>query len=111
MPELKRRVIEREDGRYWALYGQHGVVDWVLLKGGNSLDCHGEVGMHSPRLQRDEQHPCVACPYLEGGCYVEMSDAGGIHIGGEWEDAGFDDEVIWRWLEDYYKETLDATQP
>jgi hypothetical protein len=106
MPDLKRRILDQEDGRYWALYGLHGVVSWVLYGDGKSLDCHGPVHMHSPRPQRDEQYPCVACPFLEGDCYVEGSDPGGELIGEAWEDKGFDDEVIWYWLEEYYKELV-----
>jgi hypothetical protein len=105
MPVLKRRIVDLEDGRYWALYGLHGVVEFNVQDfaeyGHRDVDSRAAVGMHSPRPQRDEQYPCVACPFLEGACFVEMSDAGGVHIAIEWEEGGFDDEVIWRWLQGY----------
>ena len=108
MNGLKRRVVDLSDGRYWALYGLRGVVEFNVQDfaeyGTRDVDSRAFVGMHSPQPQRDEQYPCVACPFLEGPCYVEMSDAGGEWIAGEWEDAGFDDEAIWRWLADYYAE-------
>lgn len=106
MTALKRRVVDLHDGRHWALYGQRGVVDWCLLSGGRGFECHAAVGVHSPRPQWEDMPVEDDCPFLEGDCYVDLSDSGGVHIGGEWEDAGFDDEVIWRWLTTWYEERL-----
>lgn len=110
MMSLKRRIVDLDDGRYWALYGPRGVVEFNVQEfaeyGHRDVDSRAAVGMHSPQTHRDDQGPCVACPFLEGACYVEMSDSGGVFIAGEWEVAGFDDEVIWRWLEEYYRDCL-----
>lgn len=106
MNGLKRRVVDLPDGRYWALYGLAGVVEFNVQDyatyGHRDVDSRAAVGLHSPSPRDDDQYPCVGCPFLEGACYVEMSDAGGVFIAGEWEEAGFDDEVIWRWLAEYY---------
>lgn len=108
MTALKRRVVDLPDGRYWALYGLRGVVEFNVQDfaeyGYRDVDSRAAVGMHSPHPHRDDQGPCVACPFLEGACYVEMSDSGGVCIAEEWESAGFDDEAIWRWLAEYYDE-------
>jgi hypothetical protein len=104
----KRRVVDLPGGRYWALYGLRGVVEFNVQDfaeyGHHDVDSRAAVGMHSPRPTHDGQRPCEGCSFLEGACYVEMSDAGGVHIAEEWENAGFDDEIIWRWLTEYYDE-------
>ena len=108
MTALKRRVVDLDDGRYWALYGQRGVISWCLYSGGTSLDCHGPVTVHSPRPIPMTSLPMVLadddCAFLEGDCFIDVSDSGGVHIGTEWETAGFDDEAIWRWLTIWYEE-------
>ena len=115
MTALKRRVVDLDDGRYWALYGQRGVISWCLYKGGNSLDCHGPVCVHSPRPAAPVELPCVLadddCPFLEGECYIDVSDSGGVWVGGAWEESGFDDEAIWRWLEEWYTDRLAGDAP
>jgi hypothetical protein len=108
MPTLKRRIVDQADGRYWALYGRAGVVDFRVMDfaeyGTRDVDSRAAVGMHSPRPHEHAEYPCVGCPFIEGACFVEMSDSGGVFIATEWESAGFDDEVIWRWLTTYYEE-------
>lgn len=110
MTALKRRVIDQEDGRYWALYGQHGVISWCLYNGANSLDCHGPVCVHSPQPIVMDEVPCILadddCAFLEGECFIDVSDSGGVFVGCQWEEASFDDEVIWRWLTEWYDERL-----
>lgn len=110
MNALKRRIVDLEDGRYWALYGQRGVISWCLYKGGDSLDCHGPVTIHSPRPIPMTSLPAALadddCAFLEGECYIDVSDSGGVFIGTEWETTDFDDEVIWWWLAEYYNEQL-----
>lgn len=108
MSALKRRVLDLTDGRYWALYGPRGVVEFNVQDLDEDAYTHVEdrafVGMHSPRPYEHDQGSCESCPFLEGACYVEMSDSGGEFIACQWENAGFDDEVIWRWLEEYHDE-------
>lgn len=114
MSNLKRRIVDLPDGRYWALYGLRGVVEFNVMDfaeyGTRDVDSRAFVGMHSPRPHEHDQGPCGSpCPFLEGPCHVEISDAGGEFIAGFWEESGFNDEVIWRWLADYYDEGLAAT--
>lgn len=115
MSALKRRVVDLEDGRYWALYGVRGVVEFNVAEfaqyGTRDVESRAFVGMHSPRPREDAEQHAASCPFLEGACYVEMSDAGAVLIAGEWEDASFDDEVIWRWLADFQDDprTWDAS--
>lgn len=109
MTALKRRIVDLSDGRYWALYGLRGVVEFNVqdyaTEGTRDVDSRAFVGMHSPRPREHDEGPCAArCPFLEGACHVEMSDAGAVLIAGEWEDAGFDDEVIWHWLTDFHND-------
>lgn len=100
------RIVDREEGRYFALYGQHGVTSWVLYNGGTSLECHGPVSVHAPQPQWEGMPSSNDCPFLEGRCYVDLSDSGGVHVGCEWETGNFDDEVIWRWLAEWYSDRL-----
>src|SRR4051794_15738940 len=108
MPALKRRVVDQENDRHWALYGMRGVVEFGVMDfaeyGYRDLDARAAVGMHSLAPRSEHQNPCEGCPFLEGACFVEMSDSGGVFIAAEWENAGFDDEVIWRWLTTWYEE-------
>jgi hypothetical protein len=104
---LKRRILDLADGRYWALYGMCGVVEFNVQdfaeSGTRDIESRAFVGIHAPKPHPHDQGPCAAaCPFLEGPCFIEMSDAGAVHIAGEWEEAGFDDEVIWRWLAEYH---------
>lgn len=108
---LKRYVVDLPDGRYWALYGLRGVVDFNVQDfaeyGTHDVDSRAFVGMHSPRPREHTEGPCGRpCPFLESACHFEVSDSGGEFIAGEWEEADFDDEVIWRWLADFYAEGL-----
>lgn len=106
MTALKRRIVDQEDGCYWVLYGPHGVISWCRLNGEEGIASHDAVGVHSPRPQYDGHNPTGDCPFLEGTCYVDMSDSGGVWIGSQWEEADFDDEVIWRWLQEWYRDFL-----
>ena len=107
MTSLKRRIVDLPDGRYWALYGMRGVVEFNIQDfaeyGTRDVDSRAAVAMHSLRPMRHAGEPSTGCPFLESACHVEMSDSGGVFIAMEWEDAGFDDEVIWRWLAEYYR--------
>lgn len=103
MTALKRRVDDQEDGRYWLLYGTHGVMSWTLLSSGT----HGPIAVHSPRPQFEfDDEPSVDCPFLEGACYVDAGHLAGDRLGGAWEAAGRDDEVIWRELVEWYEARL-----
>lgn len=111
MTALKRRIVDLPDGRYWALYGMRGVVEFNVQDfaeyGRRDVDSRAAMAMHAPRTWGNE-HLSHACPFLEGACFVWMSDGGGVFIAGKWEEAGFDDEVIWRWLAEYHAEMLAA---
>lgn len=108
MTALKRRILDLNGDRHWALYGTHGVVEFGVMNypeyGDRDLDARAAVGLHSLLRRSEHQAQCEGCPFIEGACHVEMSDGGGVFIATEWECAGFDDEVIWRWLTTYYED-------
>jgi hypothetical protein len=105
MSNLKRRIIDDKSGHVWAIYGQHGVISWELLK--NSLGTtNGPIGIHSPRPQFGDDKPCDGCEFLEGACYADVGYIAGDKLGKAWVTSGRDDEVIWRTLAEWYEGRL-----
>lgn len=103
--DLKQCVVDRNDGRHWAVYGRRGVVAWSYQNDGE-IAGDDPVTIHSPEPGAHST-PDDECPFLEGVCHVEVSDSGGTFVGGQWEEAGRDDQAVWRWLEEYYRDCLE----
>ena len=109
---LERSIRDLPDGRHWALCGPQGAVTFLLEDfaehGNRDAVDRAFVVMHSARPLNDYQEPPTSsCPFL-GTCHAEMSDGGGVFIATEWETAGHDDGVIWRWLTEYHRDYFAA---
>jgi hypothetical protein len=102
MSNLKRRIVDREDGcRSWALYGRNGVISWELINRSRGVT-YNAIAIHSPCPTPEAQESVNDCPFLEMACHWDGSFLAGEQLGRDWRVAGCDDEVIWRELEQWY---------
>lgn len=106
MNRLKRRIIDLNGDRHWALYGVGGVISWGLIAATDGQINDGPIGVHSPRPLHNDDLPAEGCPFLENGCYVDMGFLAGERLGTAWRAADRDDAVIWRELEQWYASHL-----
>lgn len=105
--KLERVTLTDPGSRSWAVQGAGGVAAWSYRKEADDLPGEDPITLHSPRRLRD--HVSISheeCPYLHGVCWVDLiRDSGGL-LGIAWDEADEDDNVIWRWLEAFYREFL-----
>lgn len=104
MSTLKRRIVDREDGcRSWALYGRNGVISWELISHSRGVT-YNAIAIHSPHPEAWAMEPVTDCPFLEMACHFDAGYIAGEKLGMAWDAAARDDEVIWRELEDWYRD-------
>lgn len=119
-----------ESGRYtrhrWLLIGAAGAVQFIAneIPAGtqmrqvySSFTRHRphpngalwdgrDLGYHSPRPMHEGMAMMQTCDVIEGQCWYDGSGLQAIELCDEWAAAGYDDEVIWRTLEEHYLYTF-----
>jgi hypothetical protein len=126
----RRKVVESQGARTkhcWYLMGAAGAVQFVaaeisphtslhaMLSGFSTplpADARGalwdgvDVGYHSPIRRPECEHATYQCDVLEGGCFYGGSGLAAIELADFWVSRGFDDEVIWEYLAEAYREVF-----
>ncbi|MEU4511751.1 hypothetical protein AB0G05_19845 [Nonomuraea wenchangensis] len=115
MTGLERITAEQHGMRYWVVKGLEGAVQvafaqqpvtqWQALE--DDMFPGGwtgrDLGIHSPTSFRSDESMHGDCPFLPDLCFYTGSSLPAFDLVRQWAAAGYDDEVIWRAAELYYR--------